>query len=332
MAMLGVLAAAAASGPATAREIVDMAGRTVEVPDHIRRIYVAHDPPAIFLSALAPDLMVGFPFDRSPAAAHFLPAAVDRLPTLHGAGRTDPEVLLSLGVDVVVVWNMRGTPDEFAAQTTAVGLPTVMVDAAPFATYPASFRFLGRLLHREARAEQLAQALEDVSARLAATVEAIPPAQQVRVYYADSADGLKSQCATAFRGEIVRLAGGLNVLPCNTPDSMTASVSVNLEQLLNLDPDVVVARSPAIARFIRADPAWQTLRAVRTGRVYALPDLPFNWVERPHSQFKLLAVQWLAHRLYPDRYPFDFDQATRTFYRTFYGMELTDDDLARLRK
>ena len=73
-----------------------------------------------------------------------------------------------------------------------------MVDAAPFRSYPAAFRFLGRLLHREARAEALAQALETGARRLQESLGAIPAAERVRVYYADVADGLKSQCAGAL--------------------------------------------------------------------------------------------------------------------------------------
>ncbi len=317
--------------PLAAREITDMAGRKVVVPDDIRRIYVAYDPPAIFLSALAPDLMVGFPFPRSPAASHFLPPAVARLPTVGGMSRIAPEKLLGLGIDVAIAWNIRGQPDQFVEQMTAMGTPTLMVDASPFRQYPAAFRFLGQLVHREERAERLARALEDTMARLDATVGALPPSRRLRVYYADSPDGLKSQCATAFRGEIVRLAGGLNVLPCHGPDSMGASVGINLETLFTLDPDAIVARTRETARFIREDPGWSHLRAVRDGRVYAFPSLPFNWAERPHSQFKMLALQWLASRLYPDDFPFDFASAVRDFYRLFYGMELTDDDIARLR-
>ena len=308
-----------------------MAGRQVTVPDDIRRIYVAYDPPAIFLSSLAPDLMIGFPFQRSPEASHFLPSSVADLPTVGGSSRISPEKLLGLGVDVVIAWNIRGQPDQFAEQMTAMGKPTVMVDASPFRRYPAAFRFLGRLLHREDRAESLARALEDVMARLDATVGKIPSSERVRVYYADSSDGLKSQCASAFRGEVVVLAGGFNVMQCDTPEAMGANVGVNLETLLTLDPDVIVARSKEIAQFIRLDPGWAHLRAVREGRVLAFPSLPFNWAERPHSQFKLLAVQWLANRLYPDRFPFDFDRAVRDFYHLFYGMELTDDDVVRLR-
>ncbi|HLN23068.1 MAG TPA: ABC transporter substrate-binding protein [Patescibacteria group bacterium] len=325
------LALLLSASPLAAREIVDMAGRQVTVPDNIRRIYVAYDPPAIFLSALAPDLMIGFPFARSAAGNVFLPPLVRKLPIIGGSSRVNPESLLAQNIDVAIVWNIRGQPDQFAAQLTAMGLPTLMVDASPFRQYPAAFRFLGRLLHREARAEALARALEDSTARLDAVLGAIPQAERVRVYYADSPDGLKSQCAGAFRGETVELAGGVNVMHCDTPDGMGASVTVNLERLLLIDPQVIVARTQAIARFITQDPGWQRLRAVHEGRVYAPPELPFNWVERPHSQFKMLAVQWLANRLYPDRFPFDFARATKDFYTLFYDMELTDDDVAKLR-
>lgn len=329
--LLCLFALVAGTGQAGAREIVDMAGRRVIVPDVIHRVYVAHDPPSIFLTSLAPDLMVGTTFTRTPAADAFLPPAVRRLPVVGGSTRINPEALLKLGIDVAVVWNIRGQPDLYADQLRAMGIPTVMVDASPFSHYPASFRFLGQLLHREERAEMLARFIEDQASQLAAGLREIPPAERARVYYADFPDGLKSQCAGAFRGEIVELAGGINVMDCDIPDGMTASVTTNLEKLMLLDPDVIVARTKAIAKFIRHDPGWQSLRAVRNGRLYYPPELPFNWVERPHSQFKILALRWLANRFYPDRIPFDFARETKAFYHLFYDMELTDDDIARLR-
>ena len=318
-------------GQAQAREITDMAGRRVDVPDVIRRVYVAHDPPALFLTALAPDLMVGTPFPRNAATNALFPPAVRRLPVVGGSTRVNPEALLSMQVDVAVVWKIRGQPDLYAEQLRAMGIPTVMVDASPFSHYPEAFRFLGRLLHREERAERLAQALEEGKARLDTQLATIPPERQIRVYYADSLDGLKSQCTGAFRGETVELAGGINVMPCSGPDGMTASVSTNLETLLKIDPDVVFARTHAIAAALSQTPGWQALRAVRQGRLYAPPELPVNWVERPHSQFKLLAMQWLANKLYPDQVPFDQARDVRDFFRLFYNMELSDDDLARLR-
>ncbi len=329
--VLALLAALLGSAPAPAREIVDMAGRRVEVPDDIRRIYVAHDPPAIFLTALAPDLMIGTPFSHSGAANALLPPAVRSLPAIGGATRINLERLVADAPDIVVIWNMRGQPDRIVDQMTALGLPAVMVDASPFSRYAETFRFLGRLLHREARAEELAQALETGARRLQDELAAVPEAERRRVFYADSVDGLKSQCAGFFRGEIVELSGARNALRCGLPDGMTASVGVNLEELIVLDPDAVLARTPGTARHILADPGWSALRAVREKAVYSAPDLPFNWVERPHSQFKLIAAEDFAHQLYPDRAPFDFVAETRAFYKTFYQMDLTDDDIARLR-
>jgi len=313
------------------REIIDMAGRHVVVPDIIRRVYVAHDPPALFMTALAPDLMIGTPFSRNGASNALFPPSVRRLPVVGGSMRINPEALLSMQVDVAVVWNIRGQSDTYAAQLQAMGIPVVMVDASPFSHYPAAFRFLGNLLHREERADRLARALEDGWAHLKAQLAAIPQERRLRVYYADAPDGLKSQCTGAFRGETVELAGGINVMPCTGPDGMTASVSTNLETLLKTDPDVVFARTHAIAANLAKNPGWRALRAVREGRLYAPPELPVNWVERPHSHLKLLAMEWLANKLYPDDVPFDFTRDVRAFFLLFYDMELSDDDIARLR-
>jgi iron complex transport system substrate-binding protein len=176
----------------------------------------------------------------------------------------------------------------------------------------------------------MARALEDTQRRLAEFVAAIPSGEKVRVYYADAPDGLQSDCITSFRGEDIRLAGGENVVPCTIPDSMTAIVLENLEAILRLDPDVIVARTAAQARFIRRDTGWRAARAVHQGRVLAFPELPFNWAERPHCQLKIMGLQWLANKLYPHRYPFDLTVAARDFFRLFFDVEVTGDDIALL--
>lgn len=328
--LAGVSATLLLNRAAQARDITDMDGRRISVPAHIRRVYVAHDPPAIFLTSLAPELMIGFTFPLSAEAKSYLPPSVTRLPIVGGTSRINPERLLALKMDVAAVWNIRGSPDEFTEQVTAMGKTVVMVDAASCREYPAAFRFLGELLDRRPRAELLAREMERMGADLAATVGRIPENRRLRVYYADSADGLQSQCATAFRGgEEIEMAGGHNVLPCTVPDSMTASVGLNLERLLALDPDAIVARTAATAHMIRQHPGWQALRAVGTGRVYAYPEMPFNWAERPHSQFKFLAMQWLANKLYPTLYPFG-PRPVQDFFRIFYGKELSDAQAASL--
>jgi hypothetical protein len=68
------------SGIAAANAVVDAAGRTVQVPDHIARMLPAGPPAAVLLAALAPDLMLGWPEPLSPDARAYLPAEVANLP------------------------------------------------------------------------------------------------------------------------------------------------------------------------------------------------------------------------------------------------------------
>ena len=73
-----------ALAPAQAREVIDMAGRTVTVPEHVHGIYAMSHSLAI-VTALAPDLLVGlpFPFKRNPEAERYLPARYAKIGRAH---------------------------------------------------------------------------------------------------------------------------------------------------------------------------------------------------------------------------------------------------------
>ena len=45
------------------------------------------------------------------------------------------------------------------------------------------------------------------------------------------------------------------------------------------------------------------ISAVRDGRIYVPPDVPFGWFDSPPSRNRLLGVQWLARILYPQLFP-----------------------------
>ena len=112
---------------------------------------------------------------------------------------------------------------------------------------------------------------------------------------------------------------------------MTPSATVNLEKLLLLDPDAMLSRTRRHRPLLARCPAG--------GRSARCADTRFSRRRNCRSRgssvrirtSSYLAAQMFAHALYPDRVAFDFDAETRAFYKTFYQMELSDDDLARLR-
>ena len=71
---------------------------------------------------------------------------------------------------------------------------------------------------------------------------------------------------------------------------------------------------------------------MKDGRVYAMPNTPFSWIDRPPSVNRFLGIQWIASLLYPEAYDVDFRTVTREFYDLFYAVKLTDEQLDDLLK
>src|SRR5262249_56853913 len=66
---------ALALGTASAREIIDSAGRKVQVPDRIARVMAAGPPASVLLYMLAPEKMIGWGMEpRGAGLPHLLPA------------------------------------------------------------------------------------------------------------------------------------------------------------------------------------------------------------------------------------------------------------------
>ena len=99
-ARVAVLAAALsltvpAARAAERRSVTDSAGRRVEVPGRMDRVYAAGGPASIFLYTLAPDRMLGWTRPLSPEERPFVPARYADLPTFgrrRGIGQSQLDV------------------------------------------------------------------------------------------------------------------------------------------------------------------------------------------------------------------------------------------------
>jgi iron complex transport system substrate-binding protein len=53
-------------------------------------------------------------------------------------------------------------------------------------------------------------------------------------------------------------------------------------------------------------------------------------VDRPPSVNRILGMKWLANIFYPEHFNFDMRREGKDFFRLFYDLELSDDDLNRI--
>ena len=105
---------------------------------------------------------------------------------------------------------------------------------------------------------------------------------------------------------------------------------ISLEEIIARQPTLIVALDPNFKAFSAQAPEWRNVKAAAEGRVYTVPKIPFNWLDRPPSFMRVLGAQWLANIFYPQALPLDINAETKKFFKLFFGVELTDADVAQL--
>lgn len=333
LALLLMLASLTAACPAAARTVTDSAGRRVEVPDTVARVFAAGPPASVLVYVLKPDALLGWPRALRPEERPYIAEAQRDLPetgriTGRG-GDANLELVLRLKPDVIVDFgSVHGPYVELADRVQAqTGIPYLLFDGR-FASTAASLRAAGEALGVAARGEALARDVEATVARLDAALADVPESQRPRVYLARGPDGLETGLKGSINTEIIERAGGRNV--ADPGDGRRGLVQVSPEQVLVADPDTIVTWDRNFYRRMRSDPLWAGITAVRRGRVFLSPTAPFGWIDRPPSLNRMIGLAWLAGLFYPQRLPADLRTGTREFYRLYYHVELGEAELDRL--
>ena len=223
-----------------AREVVDMAGRHIVVPDRIERIWGSAPPLSVLLMVTAPERMTGVNLPPTPEARRFLPPGVAALPVLggvYGVGRqANPEEVLAGRPQVALAWKSPMVdPAMVEGFFSKIGVPVVFVALDTLADWPAALRFTADLLGMPGAADAQAGHVERAMARVKAAVGDIPERERVRVFYAEGPTGGATDCHRSFHTEAIELAAGWNIHRC-TQSSHVGMEAISLEQVLAADP------------------------------------------------------------------------------------------------
>lgn len=320
-------------GTSFARSVTDSAGRVVEVPQIVSRVFAAGPPASTLLYVVAPETMIGWVRAPRDAEKPFLASATRDLPEfgrLTGRGNTlSLERLLAEKPDLIVDFGTindtyRSLADRVQAQT---GIPYLLIDGR-FENTPAALRLLAGVLGVQARGDVLAKEAERIFATVDATLARVPASERPRVYLARGADGLESGTRGSINTELIERAGAVNVV-----DGLREKgglVRVGAEQLLSFAPDTIITLDRSLLDALATRPPWPQLPAVQKGRIFVAPSLPFGFIDAPPSVNRLIGLSWLLHKLYPAEVRGDLKTEIAAFYRLFYQVELDDAALDRV--
>ena len=320
---------------AFARTVTDSAGRSVDIPESVSRVYAAGPPASILIYVLAPDRLTGWPRAPHPYERPYIAAPYRDLPAtgrLTGRGDTaNLEVVLRHRPDLIVDFgSVRETYKSLADRVQdQTGIPYVLVDGR-FEATPAALRLLGEILGVEERAEKLAMYVETLFADLDAALVEVPQDKRPRVYLARGPEGLETGLKGSINTEIIERAGGRNVADPGDASIRRGIVDVSIEQVIVANPDTIITWDPNFYRSVWQDPLWAGIPAVAHGRVWLSPTAPFGWIDRPPSINRIIGLRWLSGLFFPQLFDFDLAEETRAFYKLFYHVDLSDDELNRL--
>ena len=147
-------------------------------------------------------------------------------------------------------------------------------------------------------------------------------AEKVNLLYVTGDTGLNVIAQGSFHAEVIDMLSN-NLAVVDEPSSKGTGNEVDMEQILNWNPDVILFAPGSIYATVGEDAAWQSITAIRNGAYYEVPMGPYNWTGFPPSVQRLLGMLWMAKVLYPDAADYDLYTEAANYFQLFYHCDLT---------
>jgi iron complex transport system substrate-binding protein len=248
---------------------------------------------------------------------HVYPA-LRRVPLSGITVTPDPEQILHLKPDIVFV----DARDVHVLKN--VGLPGLMEitwdSQNPVQSRNRMWKQMGGAAGKSGRAGTL---MDRYSARIEVLRASPPTGCQPRVLYINLQNGswftTNGDYYIAYKLEMV---GATNV-----SKDLKLTTRADLEQLLLLDPDIILFAAhtgdTATMQEVVRQHEFQSLRAVRERRIYKLPE--HTYMNEPVEDPLLLT--WMAEVFYPDVMPRRLREEYKETYREVYHYAISDDEI-----
>lgn len=321
------------------RTFTDMIGKTITLPAEVKSVYCTSPVGTYFVYTLDPSKLIGWNSSMTSSQLQYLDPDYADLPVLGGnmgnQATFNTEYIISLHPDVILSFGQVGqnnaTIDQLS-QTT--GIPVVYFDYS-LTSLADAYRLMGVVFNETTRGNELADYIDNTLTKVKNMVSKVPDSDKKRVYYAEAADGLKTDGADSMHSEVLNFVNATNVCTLSTAASGMGT-SVSMEQVLQWDPQVILCNSTmggdSFMSTVYTNSGWANVTAVKNKQVYEAPSYPFNWFDRPPSVARVLGTEWLASILYPDYVKVDLTSDVIKFYKEFYKVDITEDQANALIK
>ena len=310
----------------TTRVFTDSCGREVTVPTDIQKVAVSGPLAQMVVFAIAPDKMVGVANAWDKTAENYFDQKYLDLPLLGqlygGKGELNLETLLSSGAQVVIdVGEAKSTiVEDMNDLQEQTGIPFLHIDAK-LVSMDETYTMLGDLLGMTDEARTLADYCRSTYDKATAIADG---AEKANLLYITGDTGLNVIARGSYHAEVIDLLSN-NLAVVDEPSSKGTGNEVDMEQILNWNPDVILFAPGSIYATVGEDAAWQSITAIRNGAYYEVPMGPYNWMGFPPSVQRLLGMLWMGKVLYPDAADYDLYTEVANYFQLFYHCGLTQE-------
>jgi len=204
------------------------------------------------------------------------PPEAKALPKVGGYVDPHTEKIVAMKPDLVL--GAKGNARDVLDHLSQLGMPVVTVAPESLEDVENAIRQIGRVIGEAQAAERLASRCAERRHAVRHRMQALADGARPRTLLLFSPDSLFSAGPGSHLGEMIRLAGGVNV----AKNAKTPWPELSLETVVTANPEVIIllsgrgmARSltPDIAlKRFSADRRWREMAAVKTGRVAVLDD------------------------------------------------------------
>ena len=322
LALVMVLMAACAM--AQGRVFVDDAGREIMLDEQIERVVVTGPLGQIAVFAIAPDKLVGLCSDWDSAASAYIDAEKYDLPVIGqiygGKGNVNLEELMQTQPQVVIdVGEPRGDiVQDLNNLQEQTGLPFVHISAY-IDRLDQTYARLGELLGMQEEGKVLSDYCAEAYAKVKELADRV---EKKRLAYVVGEVGLCVIARDSFHSAVIDMLSD-NVAVLESPSSKGTGNEVDMEQILNWNPDVILFSQFDDFAVVKDDPLWQAVTAVAENTYYEVPVGPYNWMGFPPGVQRLLGMLWMGKVLYPDEADWDMYEETARHFELFYHSTLT---------
>ncbi len=312
--MIALLVAISACAPAakieatTAVQAASTAPATgvfapVKFTDSVGRAVMIDNPPARIVS-IAPSITESL---YAIGAGSLLVGRTDfcdypqealALPSVGGfdASTISIETIVALDPDLLIGGSIYQA--DLADSLAKAGIPVFIMEPRTVEEIMDSLQTLGKVTNHAADADALVAEMQSRIDAVAQVVDGIPQAERPTVFYEVWADPYMTTSDQTYIGELIKMAGGVNIFADLKEDYPTISA----EEIIARDPRIILGPSnhadQLTGEAIMAREGWSNIAAVKSDRIYIVDG---NIVSRTGPRV-VDALEDIVRDLYPDKF------------------------------